>query len=272
MSTTSPSSRRSQAGSARPILILLLAVVMFGAGALTAWWYLTRGVITAGAGPAASPSPNFGPLTPTTLAAAPEAQPSAVVPAVEAEAVPAAPPPAPAAGGAAPRPARRAAKPPVTAPAPAVPVPQPPDPAAGASRNFVLGTTVVESLRSVGRDLQGFETSGVGVKRAPRVEGQLELVMQPERVKLGDPYSVMVYLKNEGKKSIEVDEMKVSMIVDGKWTTRPLPPKVKQVAPKQRVLLEELPGTWRGAVSDWAVEAVVTSKNQDVYRNRLTWK
>jgi hypothetical protein len=211
-------------------------------------------------------------LTPTTLAAAPEAAPSAAAPAVEAEAVPAAPPRAPAAGGGAPPPARRPARPPVTAPAPVVPVPPPPSQAAGAGRSFVLGTTVVESLRSVGRDLQGFETSGVGVKRAPKVEGQLELVMQPPRVKLGDPYSVMIFLKNDGKKSIEVDEMKVSMIVDGKWSTRPLPPKVKQIAPKQRVRLEELPGVWRGAVSDWAVEAVVTSKSQDVYRNRLTWK
>ena len=272
MSMTSPSSRRSQAGSARPILILLLAVVMFGAGALTAWWYLTRGVITTATTAVASPPPNFGPLTPTTLAASPEAQASAATPAVEAEAAPAAPPPAPAAGGAAPRPARRAAKPPITAPGPTVPAAQPPNPATATSHSFVLGTTVVESLRSVGRDLQGFETSGVGVKRAPKVEGQLELVMQPARVKLGDPYSVMVFLKNDGKKSIDVDEIKVSMIVDGKWTTRPLPPKVKQVAPKQRVLLEELPGVWRGAVSDWAVEAVVTSKSQDVYRNRLTWK
>ncbi|HEU0090757.1 MAG TPA: hypothetical protein VFS78_01495 [Vicinamibacteria bacterium] len=272
MSMTSPSSRRSQAGSARPILILLLAVVMFGAGALTAWWYLTRGVVTTAGTAVASPPPNFGPLTPTTLAASPEAQASAAVPAVEAEAAPAAPRRAPAAGGGAAPPARRAAKPPVTAPGPAVPAAQPPNKASGTGRSFVLGTTVVESLRAVGRDLQGFDTSGVGVKRAPKVEGAVEIVMQPPQVKAGDPYSVMVFLKNDGKKSIEVDEMKVSMIVDGKWTTRPLPPKVKQVAPRQRVLLEELPGVWRDAVSDWAVEAVVTSKNQDVYRNRLTWK
>jgi hypothetical protein len=136
----------------------------------------------------------------------------------------------------------------------------------------VLGTTVVESLRAVGRDLQGFDTSDVGVKRAPKVEGLLELVIQPARLKAGDAYSVLVFLKNDGKKPIEVDEMKVSMIVDGKWSTRPLPPKAKQIAPRQRVLLEELPGIWRPGVSDWAVEAVVTSKSQDVYRNRLTWK
>ena len=137
--------------------------------------------------------------------------------------------------------------------------------------NVVL--IVVESLRAVGRDLEGFDTKGVGVKRAPRIEGQIELVMEPARVQPGDAYAVKVFLKNDSKKgAIDVEEMKVSMIVDGKWSTRPLPPKLRTVAPHQRVLLEELPGIWRADVNEWEVEAVVTSKNQDVYRNRLTWK
>jgi archaellum component FlaG (FlaF/FlaG flagellin family) len=49
--------------------------------------------------------------------------------------------------------------------------------------------------------------------------------MQPRRSRRGDPYAVLVFLKNEGKKAIEVDEMKVSMIVDGKWSTRPCRPR-----------------------------------------------
>ena len=281
MSTTSPSSRRSESGSARAILVFLLAVVMFAAGAATSWWYLTQpGVLTAVVpSPSPSPAPDFGPLTPSTLAGAPESQPPATAPGTEAAGAAAAgaagaPPPAPPAtkpGGAGPS-TRRAARPPVAAtPAPVLPAP-PTGAQAAAGRSFVLGTTVVESLRSVGRDLQGFDSSDVGVKRAPKVEGLLDLVIQPEKLKAGEPYSVLVFLKNEGKKAIEVDEMKVSMIVDGKWATRPLPAKVKQVPPKQRVLLEELPGIWKGGVNDWAVEAVVTSKSQDVYRNRLTWK
>lgn len=309
MSATSPSSRRpSQSGSARPLLILFLAVLSFAAGAATMWWYLTEAPVTPTGAAKSTPAPDFGPLTPPTLTPVPEAQPSPEAPAAAAAEQP---PPATAAGAAKAPPGRRAAaKPPVATPAPVVPVAQllsqaesaetakrftdaadlydralkldPRNEAAragrarvsapGTSRSFVLGTTVVESLRTVGRDLAGFDTSGVGVKRAPKVEGQIELVMQPPRVKAGDAYAVMVFLKNDGKKSIEVDEMKVSMIVDGAWSTRPLPPKAKQVAPKQRVLLEELPGIWKAGVNDWAVEAVVTSKNQDVYRNRLTWK
>ncbi len=273
MSTTT---RPSQSGSARPILLLLLVVVSFAAGALTSWWWRTQlGPKTAAV---ATPPPNFGPLTPSPLAASPEAEPSAAPspeaarPAV-AEAVPAPPSstlPARRTGARAARGATNPAAP------PAPPVAPPAGKAAtaptGAVRGFVLGTTVTESLRTVGRDLSGFETAGVGVKRAPKVEATIELVVEPAEVKPGEPYSVKVFLRNQGRKPIDVGEMKVSMIVDGKSSTRPLPPKARQVAPQERALLEELPGVWREDVSDWAVEAVVTSKVQDVYRNRLTWK
>jgi len=270
MSTTSRISRRTQEGAASPMAVLLVALLSFAAGVAVTWWYLSQQMAAATATTAPTPAPDFGPLTPGAAPSTPEPVTSPEV--AVADAVPpaaeVAPPPAAKAGGtkAAAPPPRRVPKPPV-----ATPVPAPP-PVAPAMRSFVLGTTVVESLRSVGRDLDGFETSGIGVKRAPKVEGQLELVMQPAAVEAGKPYTVMVYLKNDGKKAIEVEEMKVSMIVDGKWSTRPLPPKAKQVRPKQRVLLEELPGVWRTGLNDWAVEAVVTSKNQDVYRNRLTWK
>ena len=272
MSTTSRTSRRTQEGAASPVVIFFLVVLSFVAGVAVGMWYLGRGRLTTATATAPSPAPDFSPLTPGTVAAVPEAAPSAEpspAPSVGLADVTVAgaiaPLPKTRAGGV---PARRPARPPVT-----MPVAPPPPPAGPpVARSFVLGTTVVESLRSVGRDLDGFESSGVGVKRAPKVEGQIELVMQPSAVEAGKPYSVMVYLKNEGKKAIDVQEMKVSMIVDGKWSTRPLPPKAKQVRPQQRILLEELPGIWRPGVSDWAVEAVVTSKGQDVYRNRLTWK
>src|SRR5262249_5389314 len=142
----------------------------------------------------------------------------------------------------------------------------------GTTRVFVLGATTLESLRPPGKGLEGFDTAGVGVKRAPSVEGQLELEIDPPQVGAGESYNIRVFLKNAGKKPIDVEEVKVSMIVDGKWSTRRQPPRAKQVAPNQRALLETLPGVWRAGVKDWAVEAVVTSKGQDVYRNRLTWK
>jgi hypothetical protein len=312
MSTTSPYSRRPQSGSARPILLLLLAVVIFAAGGVSTWWWLTQRTAPKTAQATASPEPNFGPLTPSTLAGSPETGPSAAAASPEAGPSPAASAQV-ASGPTGPRvpgPRKPPAKPPVSL-APVVTVAQllgeaetastanrfsdaadlydralalePTNEKAlagkariaamGMGRAFVLGTTTVESLRAVGRDLEGFDTKGVGVKRAPKIEGQINLVMEPATVKPGEPYAVKLFLKNDAKKGIiEVDEIKVSMIVDGKWSTRPLPSKARQIAPKQRVLLEELPGIWHAGVSDWAVEAVVTSKNQDVYRNRLTWK
>jgi hypothetical protein len=308
MAMTAPSFRRSETGAASAIVLVLLAILIFGAGVMaTLWWIDSR---TAAPPATATPAADFGPLTPSPagpdaaaspLAASPE--PDAGRPPMVADAGPAAKPPV--------RPGRRPAKPAPAPAAPAVPVAQllsqaeaaasekryadaadlydralQADPrnqaalagkaritAMGSGRRFVLGQTVVESLRPVGRDLDGFELgSGAGVKRAPRVEGQLDLVMEPAKVTPGVPYAVKVFLKNDGKKSIDLQELKVSMIVDGKWSTRPLPPKIKRVAPRQRLLIEELPGIWRAGVNDWAVEAVVTSKGQDVYRNRLTWK
>jgi hypothetical protein len=298
----SPSSRRRQTGSARVLAVLLLAVVMFVAGAATTWWYFQSHGVTIAKAPA--PPADFGPLTPpTTAAAAPATEPTA--PPVTEGAPPATEPPVKTAP-----PVKKPVRPPVTVPGPSAAVADllgqaeaavaakrfadaaelyqralkldPSNEAAragaarvaklAAARSFVLGTTVVESLRAVGKDLDGFDTSGVGVKRAPRVEGTVELVMQPPSVEEGKPYAVMVFLKNDGKKAIEVDDVKVSMIVDGQRSTRPVPPRTRQVPPQQRVLIEELPGVWKAGVGDWAVEAVVTAKNQDVYKNRLTWK
>jgi hypothetical protein len=310
MSMPSRSSRRAESGSGRPLLLLLVAVLLFAAGGATAWWWLKEhGTVTRQAA-TATPSPDFGPLTPSSLVPSPEAS-TAASPAAEAAPSPEASTRVASAGKPGGPPLRR---PPPRPPVTVVPVNSlaqilteaesaaaasrfaeaadlydralQMDPknatalagkarigAMGAGRSFVLGTTVVESLRAVGRDLDGFDTKGVGVKRAPRIDGQLDLVMEPPTPKAGDAYAVKLFLKNDSKKgTIDVDEMKVSMIVDGKWSTRPLPPKLHVVAPHQRVLLEELPGIWHAGVKDWAVEAVVTSKNQDVYRNRLTWK
>jgi hypothetical protein len=152
---------------------------------------------------------------------------------------------------------------------PAAPI-APPNPDPG--RRFVQGATSVESLRPVGTELRGFDTTGVGVKRAPAVNGRLELEMNPERVLPGQPYVVSVFLANDGKKPIELGGMRAATLVDGKWVQVPLTADTKVVAPGRRALLRELPGTWKNNVGSWSVEVEVTSKRHDVYRNRLSWK
>jgi hypothetical protein len=155
-------------------------------------------------------------------------------------------------------------------PAPRAPGALPP---AGTSpRRFVLGTTSIESLKPVVSDIKGFEKDNVGVKRAPEVNGRVELEMDPATVRPGVDYTVKVYLANDGGKDIPVEGLKVSTVENGKSASRAVTPAVRNVRPKQRVLLSEVSGVWREAAKSWTMDVVVTSGRQDVYRNRLRWE
>ena len=122
------------------------------------------------------------------------------------------------------------------------------------------------------RDLKGFEPGGVGVKRAPEVNGRVELEMDPPQVRPGVDFTVKVYLANDGSKDIPVQEVKVSTLENGKSASRTMTPRARSVKPQQRVLLHEVSGVWREAARSWAMDVVVTSGRQDVYRNRLHWE
>jgi hypothetical protein len=271
-----------EAGNA--VITVLVGLLMFVAGAAAMYWWLVMrpGAVRAPAVAAASPMPS-------PLAASPLAEPSAATVVAEPSSVPSpeaaatAPPPTQVASlpqNPAPVPrvprsrpatgsrsaAAAPAPPPVAAPPPA---PPPPPPVRGA---FFLGRTEVLNRKGISAELKGFDTAGVDVKRAPTVTGRLELEVEPAPERSGDPYAVKVYLRNEGKKVIQVDSMTVSVIVDGKATTRPMPPKARAVRPRERTLLEELPGIWADTARSWAVEVEVTSKGQDVYRNRLIYQ
>jgi hypothetical protein len=213
--------------------------------------------------------------TPSTIAPsttlAPAATPAPAEP-VRPVTEPAAPAPAPAGK---PRPPRRAR----TAPAPAAPKvadSSRPGPAAApptpAPRRFLMGTTSIESLKPVGREIKGFESGGVGVKRAPEVNGRVELEVDPPQVRPGVDYTVKVYLANDGSRDIPVREVKVQTVENGKSASRNLTPRTRSVKPRQRVLLDEVSGVWREAAHSWAMDVVVTSGRQDVYRNSLRWE
>jgi hypothetical protein len=147
-----------------------------------------------------------------------------------------------------------------------------PPPAGPSPRRFLLGTTSIESLKPVLRDVKGFEADNVGVKRAPEVNGRVELEMDPAAVRPGVDYKVKVYLANDGGKDIPVQEMKISTVENGRSASRSLTPRARNVKPKQRVLLSEIDGVWRESAKTWSMDVVVTSTRQDVYRNRLRWE
>jgi hypothetical protein len=143
--------------------------------------------------------------------------------------------------------------------------------AASASRKtFVSGHTVVQTEQKGKADVSGFDSSDV-VKRSPDFQGRLEFTMSPPNVKPGDNYRLQIALVNEGKKPIKISGMTFTITADGNKTGNPVAPKVKEVAPSQRVVLEELPGVFPEA-STWVAEVLVTANKGDSLKNQLTWR
>jgi hypothetical protein len=242
---------------------LTLAILLVGFGF---WAGRTFEALWPSQAPVAPPTTVALATPPPTTLASPEPSPS---PSPSLEPTPEPSPETPASPATTRRARRPAPSPAATAPA--VPTTAPPAPPP-AGRPFVLGTTVVESLKPATTDVPGFEPSGLGVKRAPEVPGRVDFEVNPQAVKAGDTYAVKVFLVNDGGKPIAIDGLSVALVADGKRSARAMPPRARNVAPKERALLAELPGVWQDGLGTWALEVAVTSKRQDRYSNTLNWK
>ena len=278
--------RRGETGRGAVAVLLALGIgIALGAGGGYYWFRVRPAApvpaarlppVTAIPSPLPSPSPSSvaAPSDPPQLEITTMVEPAP--PALPAASSPAAPRPAGRKARAASAGVAVAATRPL--PPPAVPrtppelgVPSPEAPARD-GRRFVLGATSVESRKPIGADLKGFEPEGVVEKRGPAVNGHLLLEMDPPQPSPGKPYVVRVYLKNDGRRSIDVTDMKVSTVANGTTIEVPVIPEHKAVPARARTLLRELPGTWKQATDTWAMVVVVTSRREDVYTNRLTWK
>lgn len=212
-----------------------------------------------------------------TAAAAPVASPPPVE-SVETT-LPAEPAPPPAAGTRA-RASRPSAPRATPAPVAVAAAPQPPEalpPAAPpaippAQRRFVLDRTNVESTKRVTAQLEGFDTSGVDVKRAPDVVGRVDFEVNPAQVKPGDRFTVNVYLINDGRKDIKLKDMFVATSVNGRLVSGPAEPRAREVGPKKKAVIGSFSDTWRDTIATWAMDVTVTSDRGDVYKNQVIWK
>ena len=166
-----------------------------------------------------------------------------------------------------PPPAVAAAAPPLAAPAPAAPPPLPP-----AQRRFVLERTNVESTKRVTAELEGFDTTGVDVKRAPDVVGRVDFEVTPSQVRPGDRFTVNVYLINDGRKDIKLKDMFVATSVNGRLVSGPAAPRAREVGPKKKAVIGSFSDTWRDTIATWAMDVTVTSDRGDVYKNQVIWK
>ena len=139
-----------------------------------------------------------------------------------------------------------------------------------AHRTFVAGRTVVGTEQKSKGGLSGFDGADV-VQKSADFSGRLEFAMNPPNIKPGEPYRLTVALVNDGKKAIKISGMTYTITVNGQKTGNPVMPKVKEVGPAQRVVLEDLPGVFPDATS-WVAEVLVTANKGDSLKNQLTWK
>ncbi len=232
---------------------------------------------------ASTPLPTAPPAV--TQAPAPQGPPATQAVAVAAATRPAPPPPptaapatTPARPAVTPRPQARPAAP-VSTPAPAPPPTLAPRPPAEAPKappatphTFVLERSAAVNNKRAGATLAGFDSAGVDLKRAPDIPGRVDFEITPNRVKAGDRYTVTAFLINDGSKGIRIKEMFVATTRNGVLSAAPVPPKNRDVTPRQRQVIGVFSDVWRDDVVAWAMDVSVTSDRGDVYKNQVTWK
>ncbi len=163
---------------------------------------------------------------------------------------------------------------PSTSPAMATPEPAPettPGVASGPVRTFVTGKTQISGARS-GGEVQGFDSADVKTRRTPDFVGKVQFEETPAMVKAGEPVTLRVFVVNEGKKPVRVRSVALTLTQNGKRSSLPVNLLGRDVAPLQRVAVAEATTVWADDVSDWSLDAVVTSDRDETGSARLTWE
>jgi hypothetical protein len=140
-----------------------------------------------------------------------------------------------------------------------------------ARRTFVAGRTAVKT-QAAGKSLSGFDTEDVSLQKAPDFLGRIDFEVSPSRVQPGASYAVKVFVANDGKKPIKIRGVSVKTSVNGATSDAPASAQVKEIAPRQRVLLLETGGEWKGDTNAWALDVEVASDKGDSLKNRLIWR
>jgi hypothetical protein len=139
-------------------------------------------------------------------------------------------------------------------------------------RTFIESRPEAENVKGAPGRLQGFDTGDVEVKRPADVPARLELDVSPTRVKPGDGYTVKIYLLNTGKKAIKINDMNVAKTVNGTRSAASVVPRAKEIEPKDRALLDVLPGVWADDTASWSLQVLVRTSRGDSYLNEIVWK
>jgi hypothetical protein len=137
-------------------------------------------------------------------------------------------------------------------------------------KRFVPGRTVVATEKAAGGGISGFE--GAAVQKAPDFLGRIEFEMSPASgLKPGDPWTLKVFVVNDGKKAIRITDLAATTVVNGERSGGAAGAKAREVAPQARVQVGEMAGAWKDATQTWSAEVLLTAKG-DSLKNTLTWK
>jgi hypothetical protein len=144
--------------------------------------------------------------------------------------------------------------------------------AASLKRTFVVGRTSVQAGKGGSKNLQGFESEGVTVAKAPDYSGVLDFDVSPAHVKAGTNLAIRVRLANDGKKAYRVASIEVATTVNGERSSTGATPPPRDIEPKQNVNVVERSVVWAGTTRSWQLEITVKTTRGDSFTNRVTWR
>jgi serine/threonine protein kinase len=136
-------------------------------------------------------------------------------------------------------------------------------------KSFVSGETVTRSGGQK-KGPAGFDTEDVNVN--PDFLCRIRFDPTPAAVRVGENYSLKIFLLNDGDKTIKIRDLALTTTTNGVRATRPATPPTREVSGRQALLLVDVTGVWEEGVTSWNLEASISSPKGDVCRNQVAWK
>lgn len=135
-------------------------------------------------------------------------------------------------------------------------------------KSFVSGETVIRSGAQK-KGPAGFDSEDVNVN--PDFICRIRFDPTPAAVRVGENYSLKIYLLNDGDKTIKIRDLSLATTANGSRSSKAATPQAREVTGRQAALLVDVSGVWED-VSSWSLEAAITSPKRDVCRNQVVWK
>jgi hypothetical protein len=146
-------------------------------------------------------------------------------------------------------------------------------------KTFAAGKTTAQSTETTtgGAVPDGFEDNSSTVKvnrgtQAGELPGKIAFDVEPDAMKVGEPYKVRISLRNEGNAPIRIRDMIVTTKINGRGASGPVSPLAREVAPRQSALLLTIPDFWKDDTTSWSMEVVLRTDRGETYKNQVTWK